>query len=586
MEIKSFTFDNNGKNQLEQLTKGKNWPVVYLIHNNSELYIGETTSAANRMGQHLKSNEKAHLNEIKVIFDGTYNKSVILDYEQKLIKCFSTDNKFTKILNKNAGQSATHDYYDRSKYNNNFSLLWSELINCGMANEELNIIQNKNIFKYSPYNSLTEEQNQTSIDIINHFIDRMEIGKSGISLVRGSAGTGKTILGISLLNSFVNAISLKEEDFSSEQLDLEKVKTLLRLKKCIQLNTKNSKLKVGYVVPLTGIRKTLELVFKESGQGLSPQMIMNANKASQEDWDILIVDEAHRLTRRKNLTSYKSYDDTCKSLGVDPQKSNQLEWIIKKAKYKILFYDKDQSIKSSDVPQKDIEYILSKYIDETRNYKLETQMRCKGGDEYINYIKSIIDCSNDLKFEEIDNYEFYIFDDIDKMVSQIRVKDVEYGLSRVVAGYSWKWKTKCEESRSPKDMEWYNQLVSNNIYDIEIEGNKYIWNIVTEGWITREDSKYTIGCVHTTQGQDLNYVGVIFGKEIDYNPKTKKIEIDSNKFYDKKVKASTSMEELIVYIKNSYTTMMARGIRGCYVYAYNENLRNYLKNYIKKGANY
>lgn len=99
-EIRTYSFDNDGLNELKSFEYGKNWPVVYLIHNNQDLYIGETTSAEVRMSQHLSNNEKNYLEEIAIVFDHKFNKSVILDYEQRLIKYCSVDNRFQNILNK------------------------------------------------------------------------------------------------------------------------------------------------------------------------------------------------------------------------------------------------------------------------------------------------------------------------------------------------------------------------------------------------------------------------------------------------------------------------------------------------------
>lgn len=108
-EIRIYSFDNDGLNELKSFEYGKNWPVVYLIHNNKDLYIGETTSAEVRMSQHLSNNEKNYLEEIAIVFDHKFNKSVILDYEQRLIKYCSVDSRFQNILNKNKGQQAIHD---------------------------------------------------------------------------------------------------------------------------------------------------------------------------------------------------------------------------------------------------------------------------------------------------------------------------------------------------------------------------------------------------------------------------------------------------------------------------------------------
>ena len=148
--IKEFEFNEHGLQKLKELQKGTNWPVVYLIHDDTNLYIGETTSAAARMSQHLKNEEKKNLQVIEIVFDGRFNKSVILDYEQRLIKYCSVDGKFQNILNKNRGQQAIHDYYQRKFYRNQFTVLWQEMLDKKLANNSLEIIENKNIFKFSP----------------------------------------------------------------------------------------------------------------------------------------------------------------------------------------------------------------------------------------------------------------------------------------------------------------------------------------------------------------------------------------------------------------------------------------------------
>lgn len=147
--IKEFEFNEHGLQKLKELPKGTNWPVVYLIHDEKNLYIGETTSAAARMSQHLKNEEKKNLQVIEIVFDGRFNKSVILDYEQRLIKYCSVDGKFQNILNKNRGQQAIHDYYQRKFYRNQFTVLWQEMLDKKLANNSLEIIENKNVLKVS-----------------------------------------------------------------------------------------------------------------------------------------------------------------------------------------------------------------------------------------------------------------------------------------------------------------------------------------------------------------------------------------------------------------------------------------------------
>ena len=579
MQIKSFEFTETGQAELEKLNKGKDWPVVYLIHNDKDLYIGETTSAYTRFGQHLTNPQKSHLDTIKIVFDDTYNKSVILDFEQKLIKYCKADGKFFHILNKNAGQSSQHNYYQREDYLDNFRHLWTALFDLGVVQNSMDILENKNIFKYSPYNSLTEEQNDVSISVLKDLLIKLQSNETGISLINGCAGTGKTVLAISMINSLVNAKNLNAEDFKDEELSSEKVNVLLKIKEYIQTH---HELKIGFVFPMSGIRKTIEMVFKESGNGLSKKMVISPYQLKNEEYDILFVDESHRLAKRKNLgTTFKMFNDVCASMDLDPYCSNQLDWVLKKAKYCVLFYDKDQSIKSTDITYNEYQTTLHRHSSNIAEYNLTTQMRCLGGQSYTDYIKNILNCCTD-KFEEISNYDFRLFDNVKDMVDAIKKLDNEYELCKTVAGYSWEWATKKLIKPNPKnDYTCYNKLTKSGAYDIEIQGHKFIWNLTTEGWVSRLDSHDTIGCIHTTQGFDLNYVGVIFGKEIDYNPETNQIEVDLNLFFDRNVKAGCDDQTVKNYIINTYTTMLTRGIRGCYVFACNKNMRDYLQCFIK-----
>lgn len=239
-EIRSFPFNEEGLEQVRETRDGKNWTVVYLIHDDENLYIGETTSVATRMSQHLKNQEKKQLEVIEIVFDGKYNKSVVLDYEQRLIKYCSVDIRFKNILNKNKGQQAAHDYFNRKFYRNQFGVLWKQLRDNGLVNHSLDVIENDNIFKFSPYNTLTGEQNAVSIAIINDILDSFENGASGVSLVDGCAGTGKTVLAISIINSLINAINIEDDLLEAQasefddDIDEDKKIALLRLKKYIQ----------------------------------------------------------------------------------------------------------------------------------------------------------------------------------------------------------------------------------------------------------------------------------------------------------------------------------------------------------------
>ena len=192
-------------------------------------------------------------------------------------------------------------------------------------------------------------------------------------------------------------------------------------------------------------------------------------------------------------------------------------------------------------------------------------MRVKGGEEYINFIETLFEQKNekDINFSD---YEFKIYDELEIMINDIKEKNKKHGLSRVVAGYAWPWHTK----KGSKD------------YDIDINGLKLIWNSKAIDWVNSPNSINEVGCIHTVQGYDLNYVGVIIGPEISYDKKNDKLIINREKYLDiNGRKGVTDINELKEYIINIYKTLLTRGIFGTYVYIVDEDLRNYFQVQIK-----
>lgn len=133
------------------------------------------------------------------------------------------------------------------------------------------------------------------------------------------------------------------------------------------------------------------------------------------------------------------FDKCCRKLNMRPEKTNTLDWIVKSSKHGILFYDKEQSIKSSDISPGEFENSLSKT--KIKEYTLTSQMRCEGGELYIDYLDKILKCTVDRK-EQIQNYDIKVFDYPNEMIDSIKALNKKYGLCRNVAGYAWEWKTK------------------------------------------------------------------------------------------------------------------------------------------------
>lgn len=555
MKVECKEFSKSKIDEISKLEFGSNWPVVYLITNEKEAYIGETLNAKLRTLQHLDNIKRQTLRQIYFFTNEDFNKSVIIDLESFLIKYMSADNKY-KLQNGNAGIK-NHNYYEKARYQEVFHKLWNTLKEMKLVDKSLEEIENSDLFKYSPYKVLNMDQLMAIKKIIYTLQEVFKVeSKNKTIIIQGGAGTGKTVIAVYLIKLIV---SMMENEIDLDDIDIEDKELLDNL----NLISNLKKIKFAFVIPMQSLRDTLKNVFKNI-KGLEKVKILSPNEVPKnDDFDLLIVDEAHRLRQRKALANYVPFDKNNKLLNLN-NNGTELDWIIKKSKVQIFFYDALQSIKPSDVDREKFDELLKNQ--ENIKLFLESQLRCKGGNDYIEYIRNIIKGNNSENIKKIDfnDYDVRFYENIEPMYHEIREKELKYGLCRMVAGYSWKWKSKI----NPK--EW----------DISIEGNFYRWNGVATDWINTSNSINEIGCIHTVQGYDLNYVGVIFGNEIDYDFKDKKIIINKKMYYDQTGKTSIkNEEELVDYIKRIYITLMTRGIRGTFIYACNENMKKYLKQF-------
>ena len=567
-EISTLKFNEGTPTILKSKKYGTNWPVVYIINNNDEAYIGETTDVSMRSNQHLANEVRRSLNKINIIGDDTFNKSSILDLESFLIKYMSADQKF-KLQNGNGGLQ-NHNYYQREMYETKFREIWLQLKSKGLVQHDLKQIANSDLFKYSPYKALTPDQYMIVNDILSDLADFVNKKESATFVVEGGAGTGKTILGIYILKMLSQA-----KDAS--QIEIEEDQVEQNLSEILKINDAVDDLKIGLVIPMDNLRTTLKKVFK-SIKGLNSKMVLSPHEVgkSDEKYDLLIVDEAHRLRRRKNLTQYGTFDENNRKMNLG-NSGTELDWILLKSKYQIFFYDEGQSIKPTDVRKEDFDKLM--FRKNYHVYSLSTQLRCLlGGNEYIDYVKSILSNEPPKKKIEFKKYDLKIFDNVNDMVEEIKTKDKEFGLCRNIAGYAWPWNSKGKGIAF--DQVKINQVISDGIYDLEIDGYKYIWNSKATDWINSPNSVNEIGSIHTTQGFDLNYTGLIIGNELKYDLENNKFVVDRSNYYDAKGKADTTDEELLDYLLNIYRTMMSRGMLGTYIYVCDEGLKKYLKKYI------
>lgn len=548
-----------GKNEIRAWSstepKYRNWPVVYVLNNDTEVYVGETLNVESRMRQHLDSKEKKNLNWVRVVLDDTFNKSACLDLESFLIRMFSGDGNL-KVLNHNAGITDA-DYYDRETYKKTFDEVFEQLrTNEQLFKRTVPEIINSDLFKLSPFKALNHDQAVAVEDILEVLFHDLDKQVSSTVIVKGGPGTGKTVVAIYLMKLLED---IKRHD-PEEPVDGDTLFSDFFTPGYPEL-LKN--LRIGLVVPQQSLRKSIAKVFKLT-PGLNKSMVMTPFDAGESDepFDVLIVDEAHRLNQRANqpaaILNRKFKGINIKLFGEDNLNLTQLDWLKKQSKHVILMLDTGQSVRTADLPAEVTNELLKQAAQESRIHPLQSQMRVTAGQDYVEYIRKMLSDNPPEQLERFEGYDLRLFTDLGEMRRELRKREEEYGLSRLVAGYAWPWKSNTDP----------------DAYDIEIDGERMRWNRTTTDWINSPGAIDEVGSIHTVQGYDLNYVGVIIGNDLKLNESTGKIEFDRSQHFDKKgiqnnpkLGIKYTDDELLQLVQNIYTVLLTRGIRGTYVYA-------------------
>jgi hypothetical protein len=355
-----------------------------------------------------------------------------------------------------------------------------------------------------------------------------------VLIVEGGPGTGKTVVAINLL---VQSTAMK---LVSHYV------------------TKNSAPRIVYEAKLTGSMKksSISNLFKGSG---------SYTEAEENSFDLLIVDEAHRLMLKSGLYG---------NLG-----ENQVKELVDASKCTVFFIDEDQRVTLSDIGTKsEIEKWAHRSGAEVQTMTLSSQFRCNGSDGFLAWIDNTLQIRQTANIElNTNEYDFRVFDDPTALFHAISEKN-QNNKARVVAGYCWDWKSK----RNPA------------AYDIEFPafGFHKKWNLTKDGgrWLIEKESIAEIGCIHTCQGLELEYVGVIIGPDLVVRngevitDATKRSGMDRSVKGMKKMLSSPNkaetLENLDRIVKNTYRTLMTRGMKGCYVYCTDAETIHFLKSRI------
>jgi len=546
-------------------SRAENWPVVYTLSSDREIYVGETLSAASRLSQHLGSPSKQALSRVEVIFNEKFNKSVCLDLESKLIQLFSADG-FHRVLNANVGITDA-DYYNRDEYRETFTELFQILVDDGLLSRSVPEILNSNLFKFSPFKALTHEQASALSACIERMIIDLKTGVSSQLVIQGDPGTGKTIVAIYLIKLLRDIAHTPREELADQDSMFSEFFT-------IENAELFANLQIGLVVPQQALRKTLQNVFSQI-PGLDKNMVLTPFEVgkSEHDFDLLVVDEAHRLGQRANQSSASKNKDftaiNMKLYGTDDLGKTQLDWIETKSRHQLLLLDTGQAIRPADLPLSRTTELVRNAKSQEAHFRLASQMRVKGGEGYLGFVKALF-TDQPLPVEDFNGYDLRFYENFASMRHDILELDAQQGLCRLLGGFAWEWKTK--HDKRP------------DVFDIEIEGLKLRWNRSETDWVNSAESQLDVGSIHTIQGYDLNYAGVIIGNDIGYDPITKRVMFHRNQYFDvkgrennKKLGIDYSDDEILHWVLNIYRVLLTRGIKGTFVYVCDPELRRFLK---------
>jgi DUF2075 family protein len=562
-----------------------NWPVVYILDDDTQtaagkkkreqrrkVYVGESLNVAARMRQHLASIERSRLTNLRVIIDDTFNKSVCLHLESYLIELLSGDGAF-EVLNRNDG-IVDADYYNRAFYQDRFDEIFDQLKMAGVFTRTIPEIINSDLFKLSPFKSLTDDQAFAVEGVVKSLFDDLRSNGRSTTVIQGDPGTGKTVVAIYLLKLLADIRSSTDLDALDDEGD-SLFSELFTAEHRMLLRD----LRIGFVIPQQSLRKSVQKVFRKT-PGLDSTMVMTAFEVgeSEHDFDLLIVDETHRLNQRANqpaaTLNAKFRDITARLFGHDDTSKTQLDWIKARSTHQIFLVDPAQSVKPADIPIELLQQLVLDAKAADHHHPLLSQMRVRAGSDYVGHVRRMLGAATEsgslppASVLDFGDYDFRMFDDVSEMRAEIVRRDGEVGLSRLVAGYAWEWKTKGNKPG----------------HDIEIGEFRMRWNSTQTDWIASPGSLDEVGSIHTVQGYDLNYAGVIIGPDLRFDPTTGRIVVDRSSYFDKKGKEANkalgrtySDDDLLWYIQNVYAVLLTRGIRGTYVYVHDPALREYLR---------
>jgi DUF2075 family protein len=285
------------------------------------------------------------------------------------------------------------------------------------------------------------------------------------------------------------------------------------------------------------------------------------------EFDTLICDEAHRL-KKKGAYMYRG--------------ESQIEDIIKASRINVFFIDDNQRIRPDD--EGTIEAICktaTSHRSKVIRIGLKAQFRCSGAEGYLNWVNHTLQIADTANFDGWDAgaFEFRLFDDPMEMYRAIMEKDMFGNKARLLAGFAWPWTQGTAGNANAE------------VFDVTIPEYEFFmpWNSRNSSstWAIDDDKRSQVGCVHTSQGLEFDYVGVIIGKDLRYDKNNMRLFASYSDYYDTKGKSGlkNKPDELTALVKNVYRILLSRGMKGCYLYCCDKALSDYFKSRLPSNKN-
>lgn len=563
----SFTNWENINRDVQDKLRAGNVIYVYGSIKTGQVYIGQTKQFLNRHGQHYDGHEQkfnnAKFDRVMVVYSSLFHGSALDDMERQLIMYFKADYKKSQKVGFEVVNGTNGNYVNN--YKEQESILYDVLIplwenvlykDQWVHTPTLESLKSNVLTKYSPFKSLTEEQSS----LIEEILDNSDMN----FVINGDAGTGKTVLLTHLVADFLNKCPNKT---------------------------------VAIVVPRNW-EKTANEIFKVYGFDNTKWTVWTSTKLikSGKKYDMIIVDESHKLSRRGNKQQ-QSFNEVYKIPEFGDTK-NHLEIIQKLGKQVVLMYDILQGIRPANIARSDYAHL-------TRGYEkkhLTTQFRIRSpkdasftSDDYVNGIKWLLykdtgilsETNFDSNFnrdvfkgnEQSDYFGYFDEKPLANLIEWIEEDRNlnEHHVNRIVGGLVEKWAQK--DGKNNEKFHWFEDDI------------KRRWNSTQDNWInsTDNDAEDQIGSVFSVQGIDLNKVGVLIGDDLGIDEQGHLYAIRENfhningVFTNDEADLPEKKEEFTLFVLNIYYVLLTRGIDGVRIGIWhNEAFKKYLKDVLIK----